>query len=95
MEAEWIESLYSKEEPLPGKQVVLPWQGKGGKMQNWIGVVVSDSASEADNEKKVELPTASSTTAAASEKPTSSGEKSTKNVSTALCTASKRTPRFS
>ena len=42
LEGEWLESLYQREELLPGKKVVLPWQGKSGSpIQHWNGVVVA------------------------------------------------------
>ena len=39
MDAEFMESLYKKEELVPGKTVELPWE-TGGKTEVWKGVII-------------------------------------------------------
>ena len=42
MDAEFMESLYKKEELVPGKTVELPWE-TGGKTEVWKGVIIESS----------------------------------------------------
>ena len=37
LDAEWLEGLYSKLELVEGKELSLPWQGKGGRVTYWRG----------------------------------------------------------
>ena len=42
----WLESLYSQEELAPGKQLTLPWPGKGKNVTNWNVVVLEKPMKE-------------------------------------------------
>ncbi len=43
---EWIESLYTPEDLIIGKEVLLPWAGKKGKVQEWKAVLVCPKSSK-------------------------------------------------
>ena len=41
VETDWLEGLYSPEELLEGKEVLLPYPAKGGKTHEWKAVITS------------------------------------------------------
>ncbi len=54
IEKEWLYCLYPAEELIPGKKVILPWQGKAGsQVQEWNGVIVKpDEPTISDSQAK-------------------------------------------
>ena len=44
LDAEWLESLYDPSMLVEGKEVLLPWRGKGGTYQEWSAVLVCPTA---------------------------------------------------
>lgn len=40
IDGETLESLYSIEDLVLGKSVVIPWPGRGGKVEDWKGILV-------------------------------------------------------
>ena len=43
LDGAWLESLYRPAELIPGKQLSLPWHGKGGRVQSWKAVLISST----------------------------------------------------
>ena len=41
IDGEWLESLYETSELLPGKQLSLPWPGKGRQIRKWNAVLTA------------------------------------------------------
>ena len=44
VDSQTLESLYNVEDLVLGKDVVIPWPGKGGSIENWKGVIVDPAA---------------------------------------------------
>ena len=56
LDGKWLESLYDVAELVPGKQLSLPWQAKGGRMEEWKAVLISaTSTSPSGKECKNDL----------------------------------------
>ncbi len=46
IDGEWLEDLYNPEDLVVGKEVLLPWAGKRGKVVEWKGILVGPKSSK-------------------------------------------------